>query len=227
MEENIHKSDRIDRYILGHMSESERISFEEELVIDSDLRHEYDIHLDIILATQRVHLREYLKKVEIENQIRRKIMVRRISTWSVAAAVLCFCVIGLDYKVSADLSDAALLSYAQTDKPSSRSDGELDDLIAISYSCLGDNDMEAALNAIGKAEKLIAENMQKPVLSEEDAYRHEIMRMQSDDLEWYKALVFMKSGKIIKSKQILKKIADSESRYAEKAKDILETIYLF
>ena len=58
-------------------------------------------------------------------------------------------------------------------------------------------------------------------------YRREIMLLQKQDIYWYKALILMKEGEIFKSRKALKKIASSDSRYAEQAKNILETNYPF
>ena len=223
MEENIQIFDSIERHILRQMSDCERESFENELSNNPDLQYEYDLHREIISATQRIHLKAHLKHIEDEIKVRRSTMIRRVSSWSIAAAILCFCVLGLEYRVSTDLSETALLSYAQTGMPLTRSDGEIDELVAYIYKSIGENDVDATLDAISKAELLISDGMHKPVLTEEDAYQKEILKIQSDDLQWYKALAFMKEGKIIKSRKILKEIANSDSRYAEEAKNILES----
>ena len=65
MEESINISDKIDRYILGQMTEVEKTAFEAELSADSELRYEYELQREIILATQRVHFKRHLQKVAV------------------------------------------------------------------------------------------------------------------------------------------------------------------
>ena len=57
MEENINITEKIDRYILDLMSDDEKSVFEAEISADSELKHEYELQREIILATQRVHFR--------------------------------------------------------------------------------------------------------------------------------------------------------------------------
>jgi hypothetical protein len=74
---------------------------------------------------------------------------------------------------------------------------------------------------------LIAEDFKTEVTNAEEEYQRSILLTQSQELEWYKALILMKEGKVFKSRKALKQIALSESRYAEKAKNIIESIYKF
>ena len=130
MEESINISDKIDRYILGQMTEVEKTAFEAELSADSELRYEYELQREIILATQRVHFKRHLQKVEQQSNLKRKRMIRTISTWSIAAAIVCVCVVGVDMKYSSDLRNTSMLCYAETGAPLTRSDSEVDELLA-------------------------------------------------------------------------------------------------
>ena len=53
------------------------------------------------------------------------------------------------------------------------------------------------------------------------------MALQKQDIEWYKVMILMKEGEMFKSRKALKEIASSDSRYAEQARNILETNYPF
>ena len=227
MESNINILDRIDRYILGQMSDGEQKAFEKELTSDPDLRHEYELQREIILATQRAYFKRHLQNIEQQARLKRKRMIRTVSTWSIAAAIVCVCVVGVDMKYSSDLRNTSMLCYAETGAPLTRSDSEVDELLAQSYELIGKNELGAASSKILAAEKIINEELKRPATTEEEQYRREIMLLQKQDIDWYKALILMKEGEIFKSRKALKNIASLESRYAEQARNILETNYPF
>ena len=227
MEENINISEKIDRYILGQMSLEEKAIFETELSADPELRHEYEMQREIILAAQRVHFRHHLKDIEQQVRLRRKTTIKTVTSWSIAAAIVCVCVLGLDMKYSSDLRDTSMLCYAETGAPLTRSDNEVDNLLSEAYELIGKNELESASSMILLAEKIINESPVCDAASEEAKYHYEIMMLQEQDIEWYKALILMKEGKIFKSRNALKKIAASDSRYAEQARHILEKNFPF
>lgn len=241
MEENINISEKIDRYVLGQMSEEEKSAFETELSSNPELKHEYELQREIILATQRVHFKRHLQNIEQRSwsiaacpdevvhieKPKQKRMIRTILTWSIAAAIVCVCVIGIDMKYSSDLRNTSMLCYAETGAPLTRSDSEVDELLAQSYELIGKNELGAASSKILVAEKMINEELKQPATTEEEQYRREIMLLQKQDIDWYKVLILMKEGEIFKSRKVLKKIASSDSRYAEQARNILETNYPF
>lgn len=245
MEENIIISEKIDRYVLGQMSKEEKAAFEAELSSDSELKHEYELQREIILATQRLHFKRQLQnieqharmtmvaastlstKVEHIEKPKTKRIIRTVSTWSIAAAIVCVCVVGVDMKYSSDLRNASLLCYAETGAPLTRSDSEVDGLLVQAYELIGTNELEAASSKILAAENMINKELKQPATTDEEQYRREIMLLQQQDIDWYKALILMKEGEIFKSRKALKKIASSDSRYAEQARNILETNYPF
>ena len=227
MEENINISEKIDRYVLGQMSEEEKVAFEAVLSSDPELKHEYELQREIILATQRLHFKRHLQNIEQQARLKRKRMIRTVSTWSIAAAIVCVCVVGVDMKYSSDLRKTSMLCYAETGAPLTRSDSEVDELLAQVYELIGENELGAASSKILAAEKIIIEELKQPATTEEEQYRREIMLLQKQDIDWYKALILMKEGEIFKSRKTLKKIASSDSRYAEQARNILETNYPF
>lgn len=227
MEESINISDKIDRYILGQMTEVEKTAFEAELSADSELKHEYELQREIILATQRVHFKRHLQKIEQQSNLKMKRIIKSVSTWSIAAAIVCVCIVGLDMKYSSDLRDTSMPCYAETGAPQARSGGEVDELLSLIYELIGKNELESASCKILAAEEIINEEIQQQTTTEEEQYRKEIMLLQKQDIDWYKALILMKEGEIFKSRKVLKKIASSDSRYAEQARNLLETNYPF
>ena len=227
MESNINISERIDRYILGQMSEDEQKAFEAELTSDSNLRHEYELQREIILATQRVYFKRHLQNIEQQSNLKKKRMIKSVSTWSIAAAIVCVCILGIDMKYSSDLRDASMICYLEIGAPLTRSDNEIDELLSQAYELIGKNELESASGKIGIAEKKINELLKGDVTTEEEQYHKDIMVLQKQDIEWYKVMILMKEGEMFKSRKALKEIASSDSRYAEQARKILETNYPF
>ncbi len=227
MEDNINISEKIDRYILGQMSEEEKTAFEVELSSDSELKHEYELQREIILATQRLHFKRYLQNIEQQASLKRRRIIRTVSTWSIAAAIACVCIVGVDMKYSSDLRNTSMLCYAETGAPLTRSDSEVAELLAQAYELIGNNELKSASSNILAAEKLINIELKKQITTEEEQYQKEIMLLQKQDIDWYKAMILMKEGEIFKSRKALKKISSSDSRYAEQARNILDTNYPF
>ena len=56
--------DRIDEYIRGTMSASDRIIFEGELRQNAELRQEVEVQTSISDAVQAVHLKQLLQQIE-------------------------------------------------------------------------------------------------------------------------------------------------------------------
>lgn len=227
MQENIEILERIESHILSQMNDEEKASFEKELSSDPELRKEYELQKEIILAVQRVHFKQYLRNVEHGLKLKRKRIIRRVSSWSVAAAILCVCMIGLDLKVSSDLTNMSGQYYAETVVIPSRDGNDIGRILENIHECIGSNDLTTVKDSILFAESLIAEDFKTEVTNAEEEYQRCILLTQSQELEWYKALILMKEGKVFKSRKALKQIALSESRYAEKAKNIIESIYKF
>ena len=226
MEEHVNITEQIDRYILGQMSKEEKDAFEAELSSDAELKHEYELQREIILATQRVHFKRHLHNIERQAKFKRKKVRRIVSSWAIAAAIVCVCIVGVDMKYSSDLRDASMMCYIETGAPLTRSDSEIDELLLQAYELIGKNELAAASGKIDIAEK-INELLKQTITTDEERYHKEIMILQKQDIEWYKALILMKEGEIFKSREALKKIASSDSRYADMAKELLETNYPF
>ena len=227
MEEHVNITEQIDRYILGQMSKEEKDAFEAELSSDAELKHEYELQREIILATQRVHFKRHLQNIEQQARRKRRKMIRTASSLSIAAAIVCVCIVGVDMKYSSDLRDASMMCYIETGAPLTRSDSEIDELLLQAYELIGKNELAAASGKIDIAEKKINELLKQTITTDEERYHKEIMILQKQDIEWYKALILMKEGEIFKSREALKKIASSDSRYADMAKELLETNYPF
>ena len=227
MKDYLDISERIDKYILGQMTDSEKIAFEKELGENSDLSKEYLLQKEIALASQRINFRKHIESVEGKLKIMRRNRIRRFWSFSVAVAMIGICILGLDLKFSSQVKATSLVCYETMDAPLTRSGNTLDAMISEIYQALGDGEYGEIESKIVNALTIINESLTKPVVSEEDRYTNEVLLMQKQDIEWYNALLLMKQGKVIKSRKALRNIASAEGRYAAIAKQILENDYPF
>lgn len=227
MEENINVSERIDRYILGQMNDVERQAFEADMASDPDLRKDYELQREIALAVQRVHLKRHMQDIECKAKINRRKKIRRLASWSIAAAIACFCLVGVEVKWSLDLTCASILCYAATEAPISGSDDDIEQLIATAYQYIGEDKLNAAEANLDIAYKEIQSQLRNTPATDKDEYRREILLLQKEDVEWYRALILMNKGKIFKSRKAFQSIVESDGRYADEARKILETNYPF
>lgn len=227
MEDNINISERIDRYILGEMNEAERQAFEAEMSSDPELKKEYELQREIALAVQRVHLKRHMQDIERKAKNERRRRIKTISMWSISAAIAFVCIVGVDTKWSSDLRDASAIYYAETVMPPSRSDNDVDFHLSMAYKYIGEDNYDVATQCLDAASFFIEHQLHYNVPTEEYEYNKEVVLMKKQDVEWYRMLVLMKQGKIFKSRKVLKNIAESDSRYADDARQILETNYPF
>lgn len=241
MESNIYTSEQIDKYVLGHMSESERDEFEKKLSENIQLRKEFELQRKIILDIQRTHFRNYLgtlnetTKDTTDDEIKsdpviknkRAGRVKIFFRYSIAAAIIGICIIGLDIKYSSQIIGASEEYYNKMDVPVTRSGSTVDAMINEIYQALGDGEYGEIKSRISDVLEIINESLIKPVVSEEDRYTYEVLLMQKQDVEWYNALLLMKQGKVINSRKALNEIATSGGRYSKDAEDILNENYLF
>lgn len=227
MEEHVDILEKIDRYILNQMTEEERESFEKELSSDSALMEEYRMQQEIILATQRVSLKKHLQSIEKQQSIRNVSRIRIVKYLSIAAAVVAVCMIGVDMRLSADISATSQQYFAEMAAPITRGDDDISRLICQVHDAIGRGDLESARENIAIAEIDVNSQLLNDAETAEEKYHRSIVLIQKQEIEWYKALVYMLEGEIFKSRKALQNISGSDSRYSDDAKEILETINLF
>lgn len=221
--ENI--QDRIDEYIRGTMSDKDKAIFEEELRQDAELRHEVEVQATISDAVQAVHLKQVLKGVEAELSTP-KVYWRRVYQWaSVAAAVAIILIAGNIWRQSSRIKAFGNDYYASLEAPYSRGGNNLDSLLTLSYTTIGEGQYAEAEDALKKAELVIHEGMAAPVVDDETEYERKVLELKQYDVEWYQAIIVMKQGKYRHAKTILKEIVASGSPYADEAKEILNKMY--
>lgn len=239
--------DRIDEYIRGTMSDTDRVIFENEIRQNADLRHEVEVQSSISEAVQAVHLKQVLQGVEAElansdnvysssreekspdsiaATLARGLYWRRFYQWAaVAATVAIVFFSGNSLRQSHRIKGFGNEYYAGLIAPSSRDGNSLDNMLSLSYSQIGTGDYELAEETLTKAKELIDEGLKVPVTDEVSEYEHSLYEMKRYDAEWYHALIVMKQGKYHNAKGLLKEIAAGDGPYVSEAKDILNQMY--
>ena len=194
------KQERIDNYVMSKMSAEERNSFEQEIANDAELQAEVALHRDVVRAIRMKAAKEHLQKVERQiraEERRRKVFKRLVPVIALAACL----VVGVfvDYDNRGDYKD-----YAANIKitPYRAAGYEVNEVI---YK-IAENNYTEALATI------------------EEAMAQDISVSERDELEWYKAVTYMRMGKWVKARKLLKQIAASDSAYSEDAQKALEEL---
>lgn len=210
--------DRIDNYILGRMSNEERQAFEKEMSVNLELQEKVALHRDIVRAMRIERDKEYLQSLERDIKMqkiterRRRTFAMRISSIAAAACLVLGVFVHFDtqsdYRQYGDSIELAI----------SRGGDDSDKVVV----AIKDGNYDEAL-------RLIAEAEAKPFVCDDtnpeivEAERDEYQREQ-DELQWYKTVAYMRMGKYIKAKKLLKQIALSDSEYKDEAQAALDAL---
>ena len=224
--------DRIDEYIRGTMSAKDRTIFEVDLYHDADLRNEVEIQSSIADAVQVVQLKKLFDRVESEmhnegkQDATNRIFKKHWMVWTSVAAVFVLFVLGGNsmyqmYRVKGFGSEY----YAALAEPTARGGDLVDSLLLLGYSQIGNGDLDIALGTLENASIAIGERLAAPVTNEETEYEHTMLQEKEYEVEWYRAIVLMRQGKVRKLKTLLKTIAVSSSPYADNAKEVLNQMF--
>lgn len=247
MNNDITAEERIDNYLLGRMTDAEKLAFEQELAADAALREEVECQRAIVNAVQKVAMKEFLAKhaakreeehgnvIEMSDYFRQaagKVRdffssgQRVIWTLASAAAIVVAVVGSVKYVSTLHTMQAnGMLAYAELAAPVARDGNELDTMIEDAYDLIGEGDLDKATDAIEKAKATVSERLAQPVETEEDEYKHQVLQLKLYDLEWYEAIVLMRKGKVLKAKKALNAISTSGSPYADAARNELNNIF--
>lgn len=195
------KEERIDNYVMGKMTADERLSFEQEMAADVALQKEVALHCEIVQAIRMKAAKEHLQKVERQiraEENRRKVFKRLVPVITLAACLVVGVFVDYNYRESYKgygFSDNIELLAARDGGTISQVVGEIND--------------EKYTEALATIEEAMAQN---------------ISVSERDELEWYKAVTYMRMGKWIKARKLLKQIAASDSAYSDDAQKALKEL---
>jgi hypothetical protein len=210
-----------DGYMNGTLSDTEKTLFEERLCEDEAFRKAYELHSQVVLGIQRKELKAMLQEQEkvVKQPIRRKLYVRVPVIATLAACLLVYIFIAHNaFKMSTIGGDY----IAQLEQPVPRGSGVEETLMLI-YDDLQQSNYSEAQENIETARLLIQGEQSIAYPTEEETeYHQQLLKLDSDELDWYQALLYAKTHKIFKAKKLLKQIAGSDSRYKDNALHLLD-----
>ena len=223
------KQELIDNYILGKMSAEERQTFELEISQDSEMQKEVALHRDIVRAIRMKAAKEHLRNIENEIQAteQRKKTFKILSPITTMAACLvsgvCIASGAFFYVDTAlDYRNYGLNIIQEEIIATKVSDRGVESLSDKTIDAIKNNDFNKALSIIEEGEKLEDTFSDPNPTLEEQA--HQEYKIEQEDLQWYKAVVYMCQGRWIKAKKLLKKIAASDSFYKADAQKALNEL---
>lgn len=210
--------ERIDNYILGRMSNEERQAFEKEMSVNSELQEKVALHRDIVRAMRIERDKEYLQSLERDIKVqemterRRRTVAMRIS--SIAAAACLVLGVFVHFDTQSDYRQYGLGIELAISRG-----GDYSDKVAVAII---NGHYDEALSIIAEGEKWQdCDFYIDPEYVEQFNLEH---KMEQDNLQWYKAITYMRMGKYIRARILLKQIADSDSHYSDEAQKALETL---
>lgn len=196
-----YNEDIINRYLFDEMTVEEKTAFEAAMEEDSKLKQKAYLQQTIIYAVRKksakTHFAKLGRRIQAEER-RRKVFTIRIAAAALAACLVVGVFVDYNYRESYKgygFSDNIELLAARDGGTISQVVGEIND-----------EEYKAALATI------------------EEAMAQDISVSERDELEWYKAVTYMRMGKWIKARKLLKQIAASDSAYSEDAQKALKEL---
>lgn len=188
------------------MSNEERQAFEKEMSVNSELQEKVALHRDIVRAMRIERDKEYLQSLERDIKVqemierRRRTFAMRISSIAVAACL----VLGV---------------FVHFDTQSDYRQYGLGIELAVSRGG-GYSDKVAELINVGNYDEALS------LIAEAENFEFWIKNpnQEQNNIQWYKAVAYMRMGKYIKAKRLLKQIASSDNHHSSEAQKALDEI---
>lgn len=219
----IERTDKIDAYLAGTMSDAEKKEFE-GLLLGSEtsledrtkLQDEMELQKEIIFAIRRRGFREMVKKdiadIKQEEEEHHQ-RIKRITIWSLgsstlmamAAVLLLLFVLAPVAQQMQGLSSQYIAGVVIDDIERDVDNDE--DMLSVAIVLMQNNQWE-------EAEQIINKIYTQPTIKTSDFQK----------VEWLRAICLMHRGKVIKAKKLLNKIANSYSPYQIEARKMLDDL---
>lgn len=219
----IERTDKIDAYLAGTMSDAEKKEFE-GLLLGSEtsledrtkLQDEMELQKEIIFAIRRRGFREMVKKdiadIKQEKDEHHQ-RIKKITIWSLgsstlmamAAVLLLLFVLAPVAQQMQGLSSQYIAGVVIDDIERDVDNDE--DMLSVAIVLMQNNQWE-------EAEQIINKIYTQPTIKTSDFQK----------VEWLRAICLMHRGKVIKAKKLLNKIANSNSPYQIEARKMLDDL---
>lgn len=170
---------------------------------------QFDLDEHIECAVRERAAKAHMKSLEKSIAHRHR---RFLSMVSAAAAVVLIAVLGLDVKLSYDMR---LAGYAFDPVEGQSGGSEITALMEI-------RKIDEALELIDKARLSLLDEIRNPVSDDSDYVAQ--LQIDSEELDFLEAVCYMRQGKYIKAKRLLRKIAMSDGHFSHEAEYLLDNI---
>ena len=169
----------------------------------------FDLNEQIDCAIRERGAKSHLMDLEKEIQRRNSLWVRTVS---IAASFLLLLTIGIDVKLSADISE---VGYAYNPIEGQSGGSEITALME-------SKEIDKALAKINEARLVVAEEIANPVSDDPDYIAQ--LQMDQQELDFLEAVCYMRQGKYIKAKRALRQIVQSSGHYSHEAEQLLNSL---
>ena len=224
--------DRIDNYLLGRMSEAERVSFERDLNLDDKLKEQYEFTKAVKNALMMEKIEEDISRWDqeyVKEKSKKPKSQRRVFYWISGIAAV-FVVGFFLFNKYSGAEDAFSVPNVHRSFPSSSESyrGSME----IIEQMLQNKDFNSALNAIDEHEHII--NNEKMKNDEEksfgkisqDEYEQirEILQLEMNKLMWFRAQALIGINRMSEAIRLLDEIRHSDSDYQQWADSVYNNL---
>ena len=182
------------------------------LLLNKDLKNvamKFDLNEQIDCAIRERGAKSHLMDLEKEIQRRNSLWVRTVS---IAASFLLLLTIGIDVKLSADISE---VGYAYNPIEGQSGGSEITALME-------SKEIDKALTKIDEARLVVEEEIANPASDDPDYMTQ--LQMDEQELDLLEAVCYMRQGKYIKAKRALRQISKSSGHYSYEAEQLLSSL---
>lgn len=182
------------------------------LLLNKDLKNvamKFDLNEQIECAIRERGAKSHLMALEKEIQHRNGLWIRAVS---IAASFLILLTIGIDVKLSADIRE---VGYAFNPVEGQSGGSEITALME-------SKEIDKALVKIDEARLVVAEEIEHPVSDDSDYMTQ--LQMDQQELDFLEAVCYMRQGKYLKAKRMLRKIVHSAGHYSHEAEQLLSSL---
>ena len=175
----------------------------------------------IISAFERERIKQDLKVFESQIQSETQRLKRRNAvayTFAMAACIALFAVVHISIRNT--LQIAGTYHFAQVEHWSFRGGCDAQALITTAYEQITTGYYDNALNNLLLALEIL-ETQTFDISTPQGKHFAEMTALMINEVQWYRAITYMKNGNVWKARRLLREISRSESRYSEDAKSIL------
>lgn len=206
--------DKIDLYLTGRLPEAERTQFEQEMLEKPELAHEVAMQRDLIRAIQKKGAKEYLQNIErnIQHKARR---ARIFKIYIPAIAVAACLFIGVFFQIRLEQTCRNIGYGIPLEIEYGRDGNTLDSIIGL----IETGDFKTALSLVQQERESSAHSFD--LNTDEGRYLKHQTDIYMADLDWYEAIIYLRSGRYLAAKRCLKRIVSEQGYYSSMASDIL------